>query len=279
LEARDVWFGYAAEQPVLRGVSLEIARGEFVALAGQNGSGKTTLAKHFNGLLRANRGAVLLDGEDICGRSTGELARTVGYAFQNPDHQIFSATVFDEVAFGPRNLGFDAARVEQAVADALARFGLETLARHSPATLAFGLRRLVTLAAVLAMQTPMLVLDEPTAGLDRAGTMTVMATLTALHRQGRTIVLITHDMRVVADFVPRVVVLRGGDAAAEGSARALFGAAERLADTGLEPPQITRLAQRLRGRGMRGDILTVDEFCDEYGVVTGKGEEERVGRG
>lgn len=264
LEANDLWFAYDDSRPVLRGISLAVSRGDFVAILGQNGSGKTTFAKHFNGLLRPTRGQILLDGSDIHDRPIGELARTVGYVFQNPDQQIFSATVFDEVAFGPRNLGFDDLRVQHQVQEALALFGLESFANHSPATLGFGLRRKVTLAAVYSMQTPILILDEPSTGLDWQSTVSLMDLLTTLHREGRTILLITHDMRIVADYIPHSIVLNDGKLVAHEATRSLFQQTERLARTNLEPPQVTRLAKKLESCGMPNDILTVNEFCDRY---------------
>lgn len=264
LEVRNLWFAYDEGLPVLRDVSLVISKGDFVAVIGQNGSGKTTLAKHLNGLLRPTRGQVLLEGNDIRDRPVGGLARTVGYVFQNPDQQIFSSTVLDEVAFGPRNLGFSSEQVQQQAENALEQFGLRAYANDSPATLGFGLRRLVTLAAVYAMETPILILDEPTAGLDWQSSVALMQLLTSLHRQGRTIIIITHDMRIVADYVPQCMVLDQGELAANDSTRAIFRQTERLARLNLEPPQVTRLAQQLASYGMPGDVLTVDEFCAAY---------------
>lgn len=264
LQAQDVWFAYNESRPALQGITVTVQPGEFVALIGQNGSGKTTLAKHFNGLLRPTRGQILIEGNDIRGDPIGKLAKTVGYVFQNPDHQIFSASVYDEVQFGPRNLGFDVPQLQSAVREALALFGLVSVANQSPATLSFGLRRKVTLAAVYAMQTPILILDEPTAGLDWKGTVELMSILVDLHRQGRTILIITHDMRLVADYMPRSIVLNEGKVAAYDATRNLFQHPEQLAATKLEPPQVTALAQRLAPHGMPRDIITVDEFCNAY---------------
>lgn len=270
LETKEVWFAYEETTPVLRGISLALPRGAFVAIIGQNGSGKTTLAKHFNGLLRPTRGQILLDGQDIRNKPTGELARTVGYVFQNPDHQIFSASVFDEVAFGPRNLGHEQEQVKGMVENALEFFGLRAYAAQSPATLGFGLRRKVTLAAVYAMQTPVLILDEPTAGLDWQSTRTLMNLLSQLYQAGRTILLITHDMRIVADYVPQCIVLDGGELVAHEATRSTFQKTEQRARTKIEPPQVTRLAQRLEPYGLANDMLTVQEFCDAIGERIGK---------
>lgn len=264
LETRDLEFSYGDGEPVLRGLSLQVERGEWVALIGQNGSGKTSLAKQFNGLLRPTRGAVWLDGEPIANQPVSELARRVGYVFQNPDHQIFSPTVFDEIAFGPRNLGLDEAEVKARVEHALERFGLVSYASRPPAVLGFGIRRKTSIAAVVAMQTAVLVLDEPTAGLDARSTGELMAQLGELHRAGRTLILITHDMRLVADHIPHCIVLHEGRILARGDTRALFQQVERLRQTHITPPQITRLAHDLAVYGMRNDILTVSEFCEAY---------------
>lgn len=264
LETNELWFSYDGGEPVLKGISLRIQHGALVALIGQNGSGKTSLAKQFNGLLRPTRGQVLLDGEVITSKSVSELARRVGYVFQNPDHQIFSATVFDEIAFGPRNLGLTEVEVKTRVEETLHRFHLTPYAARPPAVLGFGLRRKVSLATVYAMQTQVLILDEPTAGLDSKSIDELMAQLDELHRTAHTILLITHDMRLVAEYIPQCIVLHQGQVLAYDTTRVIFEQVERLRQTHLAPPQITRLAQQLYPYGLRNDILTVPEFCQEY---------------
>ena len=267
LQAEDLWFAYEGDPPALRGLSLSIAQGEFVALIGQNGSGKTTLAKHFNGLLRPAQGRILLNGEEVGGRPVGVLARTVGYVFQNPDHQIFSPTTREEIAFGPRNLGLPEAEVARRVAAALAAFSLSAYADSQPAALGFGLRRKISVAAVCAMQTPVLILDEPTSGLDGQSAAELMALLTALRRQGVTILLITHDMRLVADYAPRCIVMRDGAILADDATRAVFGQAALLRQAQIELPQVSRLSRRLEPHGLPGGILTVAEFCEAYSAL------------
>jgi energy-coupling factor transport system ATP-binding protein len=278
LETVDLWFAYGDDSPALRGVTLTIGPGEIVALIGQNGSGKTTLAKHFNGLLRPSRGRVLLNGEDIRGRSVGWLAQTVGYVFQNPDHQIFSPTTRQEIAFGPRNLGLDESVVQQRVEEALRAFGLSAFGESQPAALGYGLRRKVSVAAVCAMQTPALILDEPTTGLDGKSTAAIMALVKDLQRQGRTIILITHDMRLVADYASRCLVLHEGRLLADGSPRAVFGQTGLLAQAQIEAPQISRLSRRLAAFGLSEDILTVAEFCEAYSALA-SGRLDAVAKG
>jgi energy-coupling factor transporter ATP-binding protein EcfA2 len=264
IETRDLWYGYEDGLSVLREVSIRFEPGEFVAIVGQNGSGKTTLVKHFNGLLRPRQGEVLLDGEDIARQPVGALARRVGYVFQNPDHQIFSATVREEIAFGPANLGLEQAEVEARTADALDRFSLNPFAESQPAALGFGLRRQISIAAVYAMQTPILILDEPTTGLDWKHIAGLMALVGELNAQGRTIILITHDMRIVANYAPRCLVIREGRVLVHGDTRDVFRQAALLESTHIQPPQIAELGRRMEGHGLRAGTLTVPEFCDAY---------------
>jgi len=264
LEVRDLWYRYESGVEALRGVSLAVQAGERLAIVGQNGSGKTTLAKHFNGLLRPTRGAVLVEGEDAGRRSIGELASRVGYVFQNPDHQIFAATVWDELAFGPRQLGTPEAEVRKRVEEALAFFRLGPYRGEPPAALGFGLRRAVGLAAVLTMRPHVLVLDEPFTGLDWRATAAALDWLHELSRRGHTVVLVTHDMRAVAEFAERVLVLAEGRVAALDSTRSLFQRPDVLASTSLARPQIAELAARLRPHGLVGDGLTVCELAADY---------------
>ena len=183
---------------------------------GPNGGGKSTLARHLNGLLRPQAGSVAINGRTAAGRPVGDLAREVGYVSQNPDHQIFAPTVREEVAFGPRNLGLKGDALARRVDEALAAFDLEALAGTPPAVLGYGQRRLITVASVWAMQPPIWVLDEPTTGLDARFTARLMACLQELHRAGATILLITHDLRSVAEAVQRVVVIDAGRVAVDG---------------------------------------------------------------
>lgn len=226
-------FAYDPGQPVLRDLDLTIAAGEFVALVGANGSGKTTLAKHLIGLLRPSRGRLLIQGQDSARQSVGALARQVGFLFQNPERQIFSATVTDEIAFGPRNLGLPADVIGRRVAQALARFDLTELAAQPPAVLSFTQRRRVTLAAVAALETAILVLDEPTVGLDAEARAGLLAWLHECHAQGVTLVLVTHDLALVAGHAQRVLVLQDGRLAAEGPPDVVLREHALLAQAGL----------------------------------------------
>jgi len=264
IEVTGLWFWYKENAPVLAGVDLAVPSGQFVALVGANGSGKTTLVKHLNGLLRPRRGQVQVAGEDAASRSVGELARQVGYLFQAPEQQIFSATVRQELAFGPRNLGLAPAEVEARVEGALARFALDSVADQPPAIMSYGLRRRVTLASLAAMDPPVLVLDEPTVGLDAPGRRETFEWLTELQADGRTILLVTHDMALAAEYADRVIVLYQGQIIADGPPSALFQQSDVLARASLVPPPVMALAQALQSNGLQGAGLTVDSFCAEY---------------
>jgi energy-coupling factor transporter ATP-binding protein EcfA2 len=265
LAVAGLWFWYDDKtEPVLQGLDLIIQSGEFVALVGANGSGKTTLTKHFNGLLRPRRGCVLVGGEDTAHRSVGQLARYVGYLFQHPEQQIFGSTVRQEVAFGPHNLNLSPAEIKSRVEAALARFDLIEVADKPPATLSYGLRRRITLASLAAMDSPILVLDEPTVGLDAPSLRETFSWLTALHVQGKTIFLVTHDMALAAQYAERIVVLYRGQLVADGTAAELFQQAGLLSRASLAPPPVLALAQALKTYGLKGDSRSVEAFCDDY---------------
>ncbi len=262
-------YRYDPEMPALEGVDLEIGDNAYLGIIGQNGSGKTTLVKHFNGLLRPTQGRVLAFGVDTARASVGELARSVGYVFQNPDHQIFCATTREEIAFGPRNLGLSDALVRERVQDALAAFALEPYADLPPAVLGYGLRRKVSIAAVYAMRPRLLILDEPTAGLDRRSADELMRRVNAMHQEGHTIVLVSHDMQLVAENCQQLVVMDEGRVLVQGPPEAVFQQREALARASLAPPAVTALAQRLQDVGMPGGLLTVAAFCQAYEQVRG----------
>jgi energy-coupling factor transporter ATP-binding protein EcfA2 len=265
LAVAGLWFWYDDETaPVLRGLDLIIRSGEFVALVGANGSGKTTLTKHFNGLLRPQRGRVIAGGDDTAQQSVGQLARYVGYLFQHPEQQIFSPTVRQELAFGPQNLQLPPAQIGARVEAALVRFDLTEVADKPPATLSYGLRRRITLASLAAMDSPVLVLDEPTVGLDAPSLGETFRWLASLHAHGRTIFLVTHDMALAAQYAERIVVLQKGQIIADGAAADLFQQADLLDRASLAPPPVLALAQALRTYGLRGDSRSVEAFCDEY---------------
>ncbi len=242
-----VAYTYPGGVRALDGIDLEIEAGETLAIVGQNGSGKSTLVRQLNGLLRPAEGRILLDGSPIEGRHVAELARLVGLAFQDPDRQIFAGTVRAEVAFGPRNLGLRGAPLERRVAAALEAVGLDDAATVNPYDLGYSRRKLLSIASVLAMETPVIVLDEPTTGQDLRGVARVRSIVAALAGEGRTVITISHDMRFVAETFRRVVVMRAGRVVLDGTPADVFAEAswELLASTYLEPPLAARVGARL----------------------------------
>lgn len=231
----------------LDGVDLLIRQGERVALIGQNGSGKTTLVRHLNGLLRPTAGRVTIDGADAAGMTVAQLASRVGLVFQDPDRQIFAGSVRAEVEFGPRNLGRDGADLRAAVADALRATGLEGDEDTNPYDLGGSRRKLLALAGVLAMRTPVLVLDEPTTGQDVRGIERVRAAIDTVSGEGGTVLAISHDMRFVAEACERVVVMRAGRVILDGPPATVFAAEawESLRSTYLEAPPPARIGHAL----------------------------------
>src|SRR5581483_6677827 len=260
----DVWYAYPGGVEALCGVSLQVAPGARLAIIGRTGSGKTTLARHLNGLLRPTRGRVLVQGLDTVQHDVGTLAALVGYVFQNPDHQHFNRSVREELAFGPRNLGLEPAEIERRVEDALRRFQLEAQAEIPPAVLGFAQRRQVAVAAVVTMRPAALVLDEPFAGLSWPAAERLGQLLVTLAAAGQAVVVITHQMRAVARFAERAVVLEAGQILADGPVRAILTDADLLARAALAPPVVTRLGARLRNYGLSGRAILVDELVVEY---------------
>ena len=231
----------------LDGVDLRVRAGERVALIGQNGSGKTTLVRHLNGLLRPTEGRVTVDGADAASLTVAQLASRVGLVFQDPDRQIFAGSVRDEVEFGPRNLGRSGDELRAAVASALEATGLAGDERTNPYDLGGSRRKLLALASVLAMRTPVVVLDEPTTGQDARGVARVRAIVESIVAEGRTVIAISHDMRFVAEAFERVIVMRAGRILLDGRPDEAFAADawQALESTYLEPPLAARIGHRL----------------------------------
>ena len=246
IELQGLGHVYPDGTRALSAVDLTIADGERVAIVGQNGSGKSTLVRHLNGLLRPTEGRVLIDGDDIAGRRVAHLAARVGLVFQDPDRQIFAGRVRAEVAFGPSNLGRRGADLEAAVGSALEAVGLADSRDANPYDLGYSRRKLLSLASVMAMATPAIVLDEPTTGQDARGVARIGRIVADLSSAGRTVIAISHDMRFVAETFARVVVMRAGQVVLDGPPADVFGDANWpvLASTYLEPPLAARVGAR-----------------------------------
>jgi len=237
-----VSFSYLPDTPVMRDISLTINAGERVALLGRNGCGKTTLARHLNGLLHPSHGHVRIGDWDTHTKPVAEMARHVGLLFQNPDDQLFKQNVWDEVAFGARNLGYSPERVDELVAQALGWLALADLRDANPYDLGYSQRKLIALASVIAMDTPILVLDEPTAGLDGAENELFIEALEKLSNAGKTIITISHDMDFVAEQFPRVVCMDAGCVLFDGETGKAFCDQALLQACGLRMPQVARLS-------------------------------------
>jgi energy-coupling factor transport system ATP-binding protein len=216
-----------------------------IALVGPNGSGKTTLAKHLNGLLRAEEGRVQLDGTDLRGLSLERIAAQVGYVFQNPDHQLFAATVEEEVAFGPRNFGLSGAALDRRVEEALVAVGLAEFRDRDPFLLGKGQRQRLALATVLAMAPRVLILDEPTTGLDYPEQRGVLDLLARLRAGGTTVILITHSPWVVCEYAERALLMHQGRLIFDGALTRLLTEPELLRAAAFEPPPIVRVGRAL----------------------------------
>lgn len=263
----------------LTNVSLEIGDGEFVGIIGPTGSGKSTLVQHFNGLLLPSEGKVYVDGVDLKDKNTQlrAIRQKVGMVFQYPEHQLFGETVLEDVGFGPRNGGLEEGEVIRRVRQALAYVGLDfdELKDHSPFELSGGQKRRVAIAGVLAMEPSVLILDEPTAGLDPQGREQILKEIKDLHTQrGITVILVTHSMEDVARLVDRLIVMERGKVALDGAPLEVFRQAERLKELGLGVPQVTELMHELKSRGLavNTDILTVEEAEEEIVRVLGGGK-------
>ncbi len=242
VSVEHVTYQYPSGVLALRDVSLEFKQGEQIAIIGENGAGKTTLAKHLNGLLHPIEGRVLLGEWDTREYTVAQLSRKVGYVFQNPDDQLFARSVMAEVSFGPRNMGISPPELNILVAKALARVGLEQDAEIHPYDLHASQRKLVTIAATLVMDTPVIILDEPTTGQDARGADQISEIVEGLKEEGRTVIAISHDLDFCAEHFDRIIVMSEGRILADGDAENVFAQEGLLQRAGVEPPQMIRLA-------------------------------------
>lgn len=264
------------ERKALDDVCLEIGDGEFIGLIGHTGSGKSTLVQHMNGLLKATSGQILYNGEDIYDKdySLGKLRQKVGLVFQYPEHQLFETDVIADVSFGPKNLKLSKLEIERRAYEALGMVGFpEELWNQSPFELSGGQKRRVAIAGVLAMKPEMLILDEPTAGLDPKGREEILTLIRRLQKeQGITIVLVSHSMEDVANYVDRIVVMDHGRVMMNDVPREVFKRYEELEKMGLAAPQVTYIMQALRMKGFDVDIdaTTIPEARKQILLALGR---------
>ncbi len=251
----------------LSDINLQIGQQEFIALIGQNGSGKTTLSKCLNGLLKPTGGQVSVEGIDTRDKGVIKLLVTkIGYVFQNPDHQLFNRSVWGEIAYGPNNIGLTHSEIKDRVEEAADVAGVpEDVFDTHPYFLNKGMRQRVAIASILALRPNTIIVDEPTTGQDMKQSIEVMNFLERLwQEEGHTIIIITHEMRIVADYARRTVVLGRGRKLMDAPTREVFAQPEILRETYVAPPQITRLSQSLSEQGFPRDVLTVNEMAEAF---------------
>lgn len=259
IEIKDLRFTYPTGLEALKGINLLIESGEQVAIVGQNGAGKTTLVRHFNGLLKPTSGSVSIGGWETTKQSVAKLASRVGYVFQNPDEQLFSRDVLTEVAFGPRNLGYAKEKVDELIKRALTLTELNEKTDTNPYDLSPTWRKMVALASIIAMDTPIVIFDEPTTGQDAANVARIARVIAELKKEGKTVITITHDIDFCAENFERVIALSKGQVLLDGPAREVLGEEETLAQTYVDPPQLTRLGKAL---DLKETVTKQEEFLN-----------------
>ena len=260
--------GTAYEKKALDDVSLTINKGEFIGIIGHTGSGKSTLIQHFNGLEKATSGTIYFDGQDIYDKdfSMKSLRSRVGLVFQYPEHQLFETTVLEDVKFGPKNLGLSKVEVDLRAFEAIKQVGLsEKCYDDSPFELSGGQKRRVAIAGVLAMKPEILILDEPTAGLDPRGRDEILDQIAKLHKDGLTVILVSHSMEDVAKYADRIIAMNSGKVAFDGTPKEVFRHYKELERMGLSAPQITYVMQAMKELGLDvdTDVSTVEEAKEE----------------
>ncbi|MEM1509846.1 MAG: ABC transporter ATP-binding protein [Thermofilaceae archaeon] len=245
IEIENVSYTYPGGPTAVKGVTLKVGRGESIGIIGHSGAGKTTLVKLAAGILKPTKGRVLVDGLDTRDISVSELARKVGYIFQNPDMMLFSSTIYDEVAFALRNFGYEKKEVEERVLRALKNVDLNKPLESSPHALSFGEKHRLAIACVLALEPEVIILDEPTTGLDYARCAALFNTLIKLNRQGNSIIVVSHDTDLLARFTKRIVALENGSVVRDGPSREVLRDIKFLTGHGFVPTQLQVLASRL----------------------------------
>lgn len=261
IETKELTHTYPNGFTALNGISIKIKENEIVSIVGQNGSGKTTLVRHFNGLLRPTTGKYYLSGEETDQKTVGELSHDVGYVFQNPNHQIFSTTVLDELKVGPKNFGFTEEEMENSLAHVIELLGLEDELEKHPLTIDYTTKKIVTIASVLAFNPKVLIMDEPTGGLDQEGRRILTKIISLMKEIGHTVIIISHDMDYVAENSERVIVMANGNVIDDGTPDEIFAHTEILAEAQIEPPQITQLDGKLNPNSKLS--MSVDDFVEK----------------
>ena len=263
IKVSDLTFAYDDGTVALEDINITIHKGDFVALIGQNGCGKTTLSKCLNGILKITKGEIVVGGLHVEQRpKIKDLVKNIGYVFQNPDHQLFNSKVYDEIAYAPRNIGLDEKEVDKRVKEAAATAGVkEALFEEQPVLLMKGLRQRVAIASILSLKPQVIIVDEPTTGQDYKQSLEIMEFLKELNeKHGHTILIITHEMHIVAQYAKRIMVMKKGEIFMDGTPSEVFSQPERLVEGYVKPPMVTRMAQLIDSTGASDGVINIEEL-------------------
>lgn len=271
VQVKDLVFSYPDGTKAIEDISINFYEGEFIAFIGTNGCGKTTFSKCLNGILKATSGSINVNGIDVVHtKDCMELVKNIGYVFQNPDHQLFNNNIYDEIAYAPRNLRISEEEVKKRVLEAAKTAGVsESLFKEHPFFQVKGLRQRIAIASILSLKPKIIIVDEPTTGQDYKQSTEVMEFLKMLNeKMGHTIIIITHEMDIVAEYAKRVVVMNSGRVLSEGSVQEVFSKANLLEEANIKPPQITRLAQSLESEGFTKNVISAEEMYAEWKTIS-----------
>ena len=262
ITVKNLSFKYpSGTENVLNDISLKVEKGEKLAIIGQNGAGKTTFVKMLNGLLKAEKGEVIVDGWNTKDFSVAKMSKKVGYVFQNPMDQIFHNNVFDEIAFGAKKLKYSKEKLDNLVEKAMKLTKLSEFKKENPYNLPYSMRKFVTIASIIAMDCDVVIMDEPTAGQDYFGMQVLHNLIEGLNKEGKTVITITHDMEFVVNNFDRIVVMTNGKIIADGNKRDIFWDLEILKKAMLKQPNISDLAREIN---LNENILSIEEFVESY---------------
>ncbi len=263
IQVKDLTFAYDDGTVALEDINITVKKGDFVALIGQNGCGKTTLSKCLNGILKVTKGEIIVGGLHVEKKpKVKDLVKNIGYVFQNPDHQLFNAKVYDEIAYAPRNIGLDDKEVDKRVKEAAATAGVkEELFEEQPVLLMKGLRQRVAIASILSLKPQVIIVDEPTTGQDYKQSLEIMEFLKELNeKHGHTILIITHEMHIVAQYAKRIMVMKKGEIFMDGTPSEIFSQPKRLMEGFVKPPMVTRMAQLIDSTGVHDGVVNIEEL-------------------
>ncbi|MFP3189790.1 MAG: ABC transporter ATP-binding protein [Thermoproteota archaeon] len=268
IEFRQVYFRYPFEDEfAIKNINLRIEKGECVFIMGSNGAGKTTLIKHMNGILKPTKGDVYINGKNTKDATVAELSRIVGIVFQNPDHQLFESTVFDEISFALKNFGFEKEAISERVNEMLKVFSLEKYKEFSPFFLSGGEKKRVTIASVLCYEPDFLVLDEPTVGLDFLQRKTLISLIKQIKENKKSVIVATHDIDFAIELADRIIIMKEGMILKNGKVSEIVYDAQVLQEANLIQPIIVQIVKNLKNIKLQNNILTVDDFIKSSKII------------